>query len=59
MHMLAYIGVAIPGYVLVIMSGASSVDDWDRCGNYNSGQCLHCVIELDNVSVVYDIRLSV
>jgi hypothetical protein len=42
------IGVAVPGYVLVIAE--SRVADWNRCGNYNSGgQCLHCVIELDNV----------
>lgn len=53
MHLLAYVGVTIPGYVLVIMSGESSVADWDRCGNYNSaGQCLRCVVELDNVSIV-------
>ena len=41
-------GVAVPGYVLAI--GSSSVANWNRCGNYNGGQCLDCVILLDNVS---------
>lgn len=43
------IGVSVPGYVLVII-GDSSIADWDRCGIYNGGQCLHCVVQLDNVN---------
>lgn len=42
-------GVTVPGYVLLI-GRESSVANWNRCGNYNSEQCFHCVVQLDNVS---------
>ena len=47
-----YLGITVPGYVLVI-SNEQSIANWSRCSVGRNGEpCVQCVIQLDNVSCV-------